>query len=254
MVKQTVRDDAVLTAMAQDAVRQSEKYHSPCFVGFLDEREQRLLRNLMEKTRNENYMFWGGYEAAERVVFGAFPACADPEPGEFPFSAVTVSYREQDDLCHRDFLGALMALGIERSTVGDILTEPGRCVLFLRKEVLPYVLQQIRKIGAVGVTVTPGAEQPYPEGRRFRTISTVVSALRADCVVTACTGLSREKAKSRISAGLVAVNYEICDSPSMLLRQGDVLSVRGVGKFRLEETGRLTRKGRIGIEIKKYLS
>ena len=254
MIKQTVRDDALLEAMAQDALRQCETWHRPCFIGFLDEREQCLVRNLMEKTGNENYMFWGGYAAAERVVFGAFPAYLVPEESCFPFSPVTVSFREIDGLCHRDFLGALMALGIERSTVGDILTEPGRCVLFLREEVLPYVLQQIRKIGAVGVTVTPGAEQPYPEGRRFRTISAVVSALRADCIAAACTGLSREKAKSQISAGLVSVNYAICLSPSQLLCQGDVLSIQGSGKFRLEETGRMTRKGRIAIQIKKYLS
>lgn len=254
MIKQTVKDDAVLEAMARDAVRQSETRRRPCFIGFLDEREQRLIRNLMEKTGNENYMFWGGYEAAERVVFGAFPASVPPETDIFPFSPVTVSFREADGLCHRDFLGALMALGIERSTVGDILTEPGRCVLFLREEVLPYVLQQIRKIGAVGVTVTPGAEQPYPQGRRFRTISTVISALRADCIVAACTGQSREKAKSQISAGLLSVNYAPCLSPSRLLDQGDVLSVRGAGKFRLEEAGPVTRKGRIAIQIKKYLS
>lgn len=254
MTKQLLqKEDALLEAMVQDAVKLCDRRHQPCFVGFLDEREERLVRNLMEHAKIENYMFWGGYAEAERVVFGALSAYDEKESWLFPIVPVTFTYRSQDPLSHRDFLGVLMALGIERSTIGDILVEEGRCVLFLREEIVPYVMTQITKVGSVGVQVTEGAEEPYPVGRRFSSISSVVSSLRADCVVAACTGLSREKTKSLITSGLVTVNYAVCQSPSDLLSAGDKIAIRGKGKFLLESVGGLTRKGRLGIELKKYL-
>lgn len=254
MTKQLLqKDDALLKAMVQDAVQLCDRRGKPAFVGFLDEREQVFVRNLMESARIENYMLWGGYDGAERVVFGAFSAYDTMTASAFPLTPVTVTFREQDVLSHRDFLGALMALGIERSTVGDILVESGRCVLFLREELVPYVQTQITKIGAVGVRVTEGAEEPYPVGRRFQSFSAVVSSLRADCIVAACTGLSREKTKTWITSGLVTINYVECQSPSVLLSAGDKIAIRGKGKFCLEQIGGLTRKGRIGIEVKKYL-
>ncbi len=247
------KEDALLEAMVQDAVQLCDRRSKPCFVGFLDEREQALVRNLMEHAKIENYMFWGGYTEAERVVFGVLSAYDEKAPWLFPVVPVTVTYRKQDSLSHRDFLGALMSLGIERSTVGDILVEEGRCVLFLREEIVPYMLTQIEKIGSVGVTLTEGAEEPYPAGHRFSSISTVVSSLRADCIVAACTGLSREKVKALITAGLVTVNYAVCQSSSDQLSAGDKIAIRGKGKFLLESVGGLTRKGRLGIELKKYI-
>lgn len=247
------REDALLEAMIWDALQQCDRRGSGCFVGFLDEREQQLVRNLMEHAGIENYMLWGGYDGAERVVFGALSAYAGKDSSVFPIMPVSVTFRQQDTLCHRDFLGALMALGIERSTVGDILVEPGRCVLFLRQEIAPYVLSQLHKVGAVGVSAVEGAAMPYPPGRRFQSLSAVVSSLRTDCVVAACTGFGREKTKDVIKAGLVSVNDQVCQSVSSPLSDGDRIAIRGKGKFRLERTDHRTRKGRICIELKKYL-
>jgi RNA-binding protein YlmH len=94
---------------------------------------------------------------------------------------------------------------------------------------------------------------PYPEGHRLESFSAVVSSLRADCVVAACTGWSREKTKAGITAGLVTVNYTPCLSPSVLLSAGDRIAIRGKGKFCIGAIGGKTRKGRIGMEVKKYL-
>ncbi len=246
------KDDALLEAMAQDAVRLSRCRGRPCFVGFLDEREQAVVRRHMERLGQASYLFWGGHGGAERAVFGAFSPWEAPSPDAFPITAVTAAFRPQDQLCHRDFLGALMSLGIERSAVGDILAEPGRGVFFLRAEVAPYVLAQITKVGAVGVRLFAGAEEPYPVGRQPRELDAAVQSLRLDCVAAACTGQSRQKVKAQITAGLAAVNGLECVSPSALLAEGDKLSLRGTGKFCLEQVGGLTRKGRIRIKVKKY--
>lgn len=254
MAKQQLqKEDALLEAMVKDALQLSERRNRPCFVGFLDEREQTLIRNLMEQTRTENYMLWGGYPNAERVVFGAFSAYAEPTEFEFPIQPITIQYRKQDVLSHRDFLGALMALGITRESVGDILVEAGRCVLLLREEIVPYVTAQVTKIGSVGVSVIQGAETPYPQARRYQEFSVVVSSLRADCIVAACADLSREKTKLLFPAGLITVNCLPCQSPAQVLAPGDKLSIRGKGKFCLSQIGGLTKKGRIAINVKKYI-
>ena len=83
--------------------------------------------------------------------------------------------------------------------------------------------------------------------------SAVVSSLRADCVVAACAGWSREKTKAAVAAGLVTVNHAVCCSLSDALHAGDTIAIRGKGKFCLEAADRFTKKGRIGIEIKKFI-
>ncbi len=255
--KGKARDDSLLEAMLYDTISLSERRSRPEFLGFLDEREQELVKRELKKVknlRNENYMFWGGFDTSERVVFGAFPACVPRNTGDFPIRPVTFRYRKQDILTHRDFLGSVMSLGIERQTVGDILTEEGRCVMFLRSEIADYVLTQIDKVGSVGVRLEDRAEEPYPAGRKFLNSRIVVSSLRADCVAAACTGFSREKIKRMILSGLILVNYQPVRSGADLLTSGDKLTIRGTGKFLLSDVLGYTKKGRIGIELTKYIS
>ncbi len=100
---------------------------------------------------HEHTLFWGGYPDAERVFFGAFPDFMEPDAKAFPIAALTAAFRRQDRLTHRDFLGALLHAGLERSSLGDILTEEGRAVIFCRREVSGFLCTQVEKIGGVGV-------------------------------------------------------------------------------------------------------
>jgi RNA-binding protein YlmH len=147
-------DDSILEAKLQDAVELCFTKNRAHFVGFLDEREAVLAQEIMKRCSCKNYMLWGGYEASERVVFGVFPDYMAPESAAFPIMPLTAVFRECDTLTHRDFLGALMNAGIQRDTLGDILVEAGRCVLFTKPEIAQYLLLQITKIGRVGVKLT----------------------------------------------------------------------------------------------------
>lgn len=161
MEKRAGMDDAVLEAKLRDAVRIAERGR-PHFVGFLDERQAGVAQTIMRRTGFSNYLLWGGYAEAERVLFGAFPDYLEACPEEFPLETVTVSYRQCDSLTHRDFLGSLLSKGVVRETIGDILVEPGRAVLFARAEVTDFLLQQTDKIGRVGVKLSRGAQEPLP--------------------------------------------------------------------------------------------
>ena len=244
--------DALLEARLLDAARRSA-YGGPRFVGFLDEREAALAQRALRKAGFENDMLWGGYDGAERVVVGLFPQDAAPDKALFPVVPVTAFFRACDVLTHRDFLGALMSAGIQRDTVGDLLVEEGRCVLFLRAEIADFVLAQTEKIGGVGVKLRVGAEEPLPQGMGFAAFSAVIASARLDCAVAAALSTSREKAAALIASGGVLLNHEEIVSVSAAVRDGDKLSVRGKGRFILDSVGPVTKKGRLALSGRKYI-
>lgn len=245
--------DAIFEAKLCDAVRLAQSGAKPRFVGFLDERQALAAQKIMNRLSFKNYMLWGGYDGSERVVFGAFPDFAEPNTESFPIAAVTASYRACDTLTHRDFLGALLANGLQRETLGDILVEEGRCVIFSRGEVTDYLLSQTQKIGRVGVRLVKGAVLPLPVGRSFEDFSAVVASARLDCIVAAAIGTSREKSSEMIRAGLVMLNHEVNISVSAAVAPDSKLSIRGKGRFVLDRLGPVTKKGRLSIAGRKYI-
>ena len=244
-------EDKLLLARVEDGFRLAEKRYTPQFIGFLDERQAPLGQEALQWRGEENWCVWGGFEEAQRVMLGIFPGA--PEREDFPFTAVTFLFRKEDKLTHRDFLGSLMALGIQRETLGDILVEEGRCVLFAQNEIAGYILSQCQKIGRTGVRVAPGAQAPYPVGMGKQEIRAVVASERVDCVVGALTKCSRSQSLELIRAELVTHNYAVGRSASQEVRGGDIISVRGKGKFRVLALEDQTKKGRLVLQAEKYI-
>lgn len=244
------KQDEWLAARIKEAVRRCG--HRPCFVGFLDEREAALARRIAESSGTGNWCFWGGFDDSERVMFGAFPDFMEPDFSAFPLEAITVRFRSCDELTHRDFLGAFLGAGVQRGAIGDILIEQGRCVLFVREETARFLLEQIQKVGRVGVKLDSGFEEPLPVGKGFAPFQGVIASKRLDCVVAAATGQSREKAAAMITAGLVMLNHQPVESISAQVEEGCKLSVRGKGRYIIDRLGPVTKKGRLGIAGRKY--
>lgn len=242
-----------LEARVTDALRLAGAGGQPRFVGFLNESEAKRAENLLHRSAQDGTLFWGGYPGAERVVFGAFPGYMEPDAEAFPVVALTAEFRRQDRLSHRDFLGALLHAGLERSSLGDILTEEGRAVIFCRCEVSGFLCSQVEKIGGVGVRISEGAREPFPPAHRFADFSAVVASARLDCIVAAAVGTSREKAAVMIRAQQVELNHKQADSPSCAVAEGDILSVHGQGRYRVDRLGPPTKKGRLGFSGKKYI-
>ena len=180
-----------------------------------------------------------------------FPAWA--EDVYFPLCAVTLTYRKSDTLSHRDFLGSLMALGIKRETVGDILAEEGRAVVFLTIEVKNFVLTQIKKIGRVGVTLTEGFCEPLPQSDKLAEFKDTVASNRLDCVVSSLCSVSRGNAAELIENGFVSVNSVVTEKATKLITDGDIITVRGKGKFIITSLSAKTKKQRTVLEYKKYI-
>ncbi len=245
--------DELLKARVLDAARLAESGGRARFAGFLDEGGARRAQRAAKASGFSGWMLWGGYPGAERVMFGAFPKFEEPSGEAFPIAAVTAAYRPQDRLGHRDFLGALLSAGIERAALGDILAGEGRCVLFCRREVADFLCSQVTKIGGAGVRLSLGAEEPYPEAHRFTPFSSVIASARLDCAVAAAAGMSRGKAAKMIRARLVERNHEPAGAPDGGVEEGDVLSVRGEGRFVIDRLGPVTQKGKLGFAGRKYI-
>lgn len=225
----------------------------PHYIGFLNEAECDTAKSYLKNRIDVNYSFYGGYEDAERCMLGFFPEYLEASAKDFPIEAITFSFRQEDSLSHRDFLGSFMALGIERSAVGDILVEAGKCVAFIRREMLSYFTDEIRKVGRVGVKLKNGYKLPLPDAREYKELSGVVASERVDCIVALLSKQSREKAANMIKSGLVQLNHVEISSTSLKVNVGDKLSIRTKGKFIIDEYGKLTGKGRLPVSARKYI-
>jgi len=227
-----------------------EKTNRPKFLGFLSLEQAVYAEKLLEH-RNIRYELFGGYEGATRVILGCFPDWVK-EP-DFPLSVLTAEFRKADTVTHRDVLGTLTGLGLKRETIGDILLEEGRAVIFLTEETEKFVLTQVEKIGRVGVKLKSGADYPLPRASEMAEFTDTISSTRLDCVVSAVAKVSRGKAAEIIGQGLVAVNSFACEKSTKTVAEGDVVAVRGSGKFIVISISDKTRKDRTVLKYKKYV-
>lgn len=245
-------DTRFFTAMLEDAVELCARRGRPAFTVFLTEAEQAASEPLMKRL-GANFLFWGGFDEAERRMLGIFPAYDQPDTGLFPMDSVTVSFRASESVDHRAVLGTLMAQGIERSCVGDILIESGRCVFFCRSTVTRALLADIDKIGGVGVKLSRGHSGPLPAAHGFRDISATVASARLDCVTAALAGVGRTQAEELITAGEVMIDSCICKKVSQPVSCGQKVTIRGKGKFIIDDLNTVTRKGRLVLSARKYV-
>lgn len=153
------------------------------------------------------FLFFGGYEDAERTLLGVFPSYMEPDPAAFPILPLGFSYRREASLNHRDFLGTLLSLGVKRETVGDIVCGEGLTVAFVEEELAAHFASGVEKVGGEGVRIQCPYEGELPGGREFEERRDTVASPRLDAVLKVMIGTSREEAAHRIAAGMVSVNH-----------------------------------------------
>lgn len=176
----------------------------------------------------------------------------------YPVSILLVkplSEKFSDELTHRDFLGALMNLGIERDTVGDILIRPGACAVFCLLSVKETIMTELTRVRHTSVCVSEtDVEALSAAGFRteFETIKASAASLRADCVVAQVCKLSRGAAQELFRVLYVTLNGRVLEKCDTELKQGDIFTVRGHGKFIFDGEDGTSKKGRTWITVRKY--
>lgn len=247
-------EDELLLAKAIDKYEACMRQNTVQSTKFLSERELTVLRPLLEELKAP-YTVWGGFEGAERAVIVFLPDWLEAEklkdsPAN-PVRLLRASYTGEK-LSHRDFLGALMGLGIERETVGDLIIRDGSCDIIVLREVLPYVLDNLSSAGRAGLRLEV-IDETEPEEAQFKLIKDTVASLRLDAVVSAGYQISRENAAQAVRTGKVSLNGLECLKPDRELSEGDRITLRGLGRIRLSAVKGLSRKGRIMIEVMRLV-
>lgn len=235
-----------LAALARKA-DESGRYR---YTDFLSLAERQELYACEKELTYAGLTLWGGHENAERVV-ARFGTSEREEP--FPIVCLKVAPLQQkfaNELTHRDFLGSVLSLGLERSVIGDIVVSDNTGYVFCLARMADYIRENLRRVAVTSVSVEVcegeiSAEQKTEEATLF------VHSLRADCFVAAAYKLSRREAEEAFAAGLVFVDGRAAEA-SDALKEGAVVSVRGKGKVRfLREEGK-SRKDRICITAAYY--
>ncbi len=237
----------------KNLIELSQRQDTMRFSGFLNETERALAEPLVKKSK-VLYKFYGGFPDAQRVVLGVFPEGYEALDEYFPISGFTVTFPENYKLSHSDFLGTLMAQQIKRETLGDIVICDGKANIYALEKIEKVISTQIDKIGGVGVTITKGIDNPIEVLQKFKSIKGTLASLRLDAAVALVTGLSREKAAMLISSKCVFLNYLEKTQATAKLNEGDILTVRGYGKYKLTKIGNETRKGRTGVIFEAYIN
>ena len=247
------KDDKLLIASAQDKARQCERNSILTHTGFLSLAEQAML-----ETEFPDGCFWGGYDDAERRILVFLPEwlAEVPASGEdCPLVVLRAGLpKGSPKLTHRDYLGSLLALGLERSVLGDILVREDGADLLVLHEMAEFLRQNYVQAGraVLQTEVLPLDQLRQAEYRVVQKRDTVAS-LRLDCVLASMFSFSRGNAQEAVRQGLVAVNGRLAAKPDSLLEEGDKVSLRGKGKAVLKEVGGKSRKDRDCIVFERYL-
>lgn len=242
----------LLLSKVDDAVASLE-YQDVAFLGFLNEQEAATVNSYL-KNRRLNFTFNGGYSSAKRVYLALYLGeSPDYLDDVFPFCAVKVTARAGLRLTHKDCLGALMGLGIKRECVGDIVTEDNYAIIFLRDEISDFVISELTKVGREGVKTFLYEGSTDELCDKFEEKSIIISSMRIDNIVSACLNISRQRAVELISSDKVFLNYSVPSKVSSPVNFGDILSVRGFGKFKVLTQLATTKRDRMVISVLHYI-
>ncbi|MBQ8748327.1 MAG: hypothetical protein IJZ14_00720 [Oscillospiraceae bacterium] len=248
-------EDRVLLAKVWDKIGAGLRKNIPASTCFLSPREQEMARFLFGNL--EGLHAFGGYGNAERKMLIYLPEYLDEsflQSEDSPLVCLRAAFYEGDSPTHRDFLGALMGAGIGRETVGDICVGNGSCDFFVTAEIAPYVEQNFLSAGRTKLRLEQiGLKQvsvPEPETKEIRD---TLAALRLDSVISTGFRIGRSAASEYVTGGKAAIDGLPCEKPDRIVAEGTTVSVRGLGKIKLEAVNGQTKKGRISVVIHRYV-
>lgn len=243
-------------AQVVDWIDQAERSHQPRLTDFLDPRQQEIVRSLVHRQPDVQVEFAGGYAQAERQRAIIAPHYRTLDDEQFALAVLSISSDDVRlaELDHGDYLGAILGLGLKRDKIGDIHVRPSGCHCIAAAETINYLNIHLRQVHRLNVwtEVLPIEELVVVEPDLEKMTFTVAS-LRLDAVVSEGLRLSRNKVLEPIRAGQCRLNWKIETNPAAQLAEGDMIALKGFGRFKLLEVGGKSRKDRIYVTIGKYI-
>ena len=222
------------------------------FTNFLSAAELDIYYRMERELSYVPITVFGGTADCERVMlrFGSDAFCGYEEA--FPIQCIEISPLVEkfgEELGHRDYLGALMNLGIERGTLGDIIIDGKHAFLFCTEKMAPYIIENLDKVRHTNVRCQIVQKIPESTITRTERRTVQVSAARADSIIAKVYNLSRGESVELFRAKKVFVNGRLNENNGGQLKPGDKVSVRGFGRFEFMETAGETRKGKLNVVV-----
>lgn len=234
------------------------------YTDFLNLNEQNILHTLPKDRLYAKYVSFGGYAMAERQMAAFIPdalylRCGKTElsfaEAGFPFSAVKITplnRRFAEELSHRDYLGSVLSLGIERSKTGDILTGDSEAVIFVHSDLEQFLKDELTRVRHTPVTLETMDLENFSYVPRFEEITGTVASVRLDSLLALAFSSSRSRLSGLIEGAKVFVNGKLVTSNGYQPKEGDIISVRGMGKFCFAGVQGQTRKKRTAVTVHRY--
>ena len=260
-------EDKFLVAKILDKIQFTSQKNQIQTTHFLDGYEQKIAQNVLQQVKYKTAIFYGGYKEAERKILFLFPErlfallkSTLQEEKMIQKEMKAISIHLPNDLKgkyqHRDYLSGLMKLGIKREKIGDILVRENGADILAQEDILDYLLANLPELTRFQKAEIFPKEISKLEivAIKLEKMTIMVPQLRLDVVISELLHTSRTKANEVISQERVLVNYEVKTKNATILQTGDLLTVRGKGKFKIGEIINQTSKGKLRVEVEKYMS
>lgn len=224
--------------------------HIVQYTDFFDPYERRLAKSILNQFSDIAYKELGGIKEAERKVILIYPDYYQYDNMDVPIASLMIEANTQK-YSHRDFLGSILNLGINREKIGDILIHEDYVQLVVKKEIFEFILINMRKVGKEKVKVKQIPLECLRQGHvEYKDILITIPSLRLDAIISGGLNLSRNDSQRLIESERVKVNWEPVSRVSKEVLEGDTISVKGYGRFILNSVEGISKKGRVRIKIR----
>ena len=232
------------------------------YTDFLNLNEQNIFHSTVGKVSFVKWKLFGGYAKAERQLAAFLPDALyfryawnddqTEDPISFPITCLKirpVNLRFSEELSHRDYLGAILNLGIDRSVIGDILIDGRYTYIFCMEHIIGVIKEQLDQVRHTRVFVEEVSWEETGYVQKYKKKEGFVASMRLDVLVSQAFSLSRNISEKLLKSQKVFHNGKMCLSGGQKIKQGDIISVRGYGKFLVEDLGKTSKKGRQFITL-----
>ena len=225
------------------------------FSDFLNLNEQNMVSSLKRQFPQIVMEIFGGYENAERQMV-AFHPDALAFTWEYPIDCLKIepkAIKFSESLTHRDYLGALLNLGIERSVIGDIVVQEKAAWFFCQNKMTDFFLDNLCRVRHTNILITKVDDPDKLPCPKLEALNGTCASVRLDSLISLAFKASRSSMVSYIEGGQVFVNGKLITSNGYEPKEGDIISVRGKGRFIFDGMSHQTKKGRCGVRILRYI-
>ena len=255
------QEDKLLLAKVLDKIEFSKGKNKIENSDFLNLAEQDLVDKFLKKIKFSNYYFFGGAGEAERKILILYPEKLTEEMARknhgkmISVIQIKLPIELDDEYDHRRYLGAIMKLGIEREKVGDIAVKSRGAEIIVKNEVQNFLMQNLgslTRFSSAEIEVKDIEDLQEIEAQKIE-ITEIVASLRLDNIVASLARTSRNKAVEILEQERVFLNFKNETKSSRQVKVGDVITIRGKGRFVFKEISGNTRKGRFVVKMDKYV-